>query len=55
MFHVQELLEPNRRLTPLTSIAEKKKEILNGSKVPIFLCVQQKTETHTGLQQVEGK
>jgi len=31
---------------------------VNGAKVPIvlqhfFLCVQQKKETHTGLQQVE--
>jgi len=32
----------------------------NGSKVPIvllniFLCAQQKKETHTGLQQLEGE
>jgi len=33
---------------------------INGAKVPIvlqniFLCVQQKKETHTGLQQLEGE
>jgi len=33
---------------------------VNGAKVPIvlhniFLCVQEKKETHTGLQQLEGE
>jgi len=33
---------------------------VNGAKVPIvlqniFLCVQQKKETHKGLQQLEGE
>jgi len=33
---------------------------VNGAKVPIilqniFLCVQKKKETHTGLQQLEGE
>jgi len=49
------------RLAPLTSKVEKKNTIeVNGVKVPIvlqniFLCVQQKKETHTGLQQLEGE
>jgi len=41
---------------------EKKKNTMkvNGAKVPIclqniLLCVQQKKETHTGLQQLEGE
>jgi len=48
-------------LAPLTSIVEKKNTMeVNGAKVPIvlqniFLCVQQKKETHTGLQQLEGE
>jgi len=48
-------------LAPLTSKVEKKNTIeVNGVKVPIvlqniLLCVQQKKETHTGLQQLEGE
>jgi len=47
---------------PLTSIVEKKINTVevNGAKVPIvhqniFLCVPQKKETYTGLQQLEGE
>jgi len=48
-------------LAPLTSIVEKKNTVeVNGAKVPIvlqniFLCVQQKKETHRGLKQLEGE
>jgi len=43
-----------------TSIVEKNTGKVNGAKDPIvlhniFLCVQQKTETHTGLQQLEDE
>jgi len=57
--YFEEQLQPNSCLVPLTSIVEKKKNTMevNGAKVPIvlqniFLCVQQKKETHTGLQQL---
>jgi len=56
--YFEERLEPNSCLAPLTSIVEKK--ILWKSIVPIvfqkiFVCVQQKKETHTGMQQLEGE
>jgi len=59
--YFEERLEPNSCLAPLTSIVEKNNTMeVNGAKVPmvlqnIFLCVQQKKETHTGLQQLEGE
>jgi len=48
-------------LGTIDSIVEKKNTMeVNGAKVPIvlqniFLCVQQKKETHTGLQKLEGE
>jgi len=58
--YFEEQLEPNSCLATLTSIVEKK--ILWKSVVPIpiilqniILCVHQKKETHTGLQQLEGE
>jgi len=57
--YIEERLESNSCLAPLTSIVEKKNTMeVNGAKVPIvfynfFLCVQQKKETHTGLQQLD--
>jgi len=59
--YFEERLEPNSCLAPLTSIVEKNNTMeVNGAKVPmvlqnIFHCVQQKKETHTGLQQLEGE
>jgi len=52
----EDILELNSCLAPLTSIVEK-----NGSQwcqsffKRSFLGVQQKKETHTGLQQLEGE
>jgi len=42
-------------MAPLTSIVGKKKtmEVNGANRSSKYLCVQQKKETHTGLQQLE--
>jgi len=56
--YFEERLEPNSCFAPLTSIVNTM--VVNDAKVPIvlqniFLCVQQKKESHTGLQKLEGE
>jgi len=59
--YFEERFEQSGSLAPFTSIVEKKNTMeVNGAKVPIvlqnnFLCVHQKKETHTSLQQRKGE
>jgi len=60
--YFEERLEPNSCFGTIYFHSRKNNNntmVINGAKVQIvlqniFLCVQQKKDTHTGLQQLEG-